>query len=75
MKHKKGNPLKRIANYVGEVRGELRKVTWPVRDTLIRMSVAVFVTSVIFGIYLTAVDLGFRELIEKVVDIFFGSGQ
>lgn len=67
--------MKRIGSYLGEVRAELKKVTWPTKDNLIKMSIAVFVTSIIFGIYLTAIDIGFRELIEKIVDMFFGSAQ
>jgi preprotein translocase subunit SecE len=70
MKNKKSNPLKRISRYLGEVQGELKKVTWPNKDTLIKMSIAVFVTSVIFGIYLTLIDVGFRKIIDKIISSF-----
>ncbi len=53
--------------FVGEVRGELRKVVWPSRDELINYSVVVFITIVV----LTAIIAGLDYLAgEGVLQLF-----
>jgi len=60
----------RIGSYLNEVKGELKKVTWPTRNDLQKTTIAVIVISIIFGIYLQVVDFSFRILVEKVIAIF-----
>jgi len=60
----------RIGSYLNEVKGELKKVTWPSKNDLQKTTVAVIVISIIFGIYLQVVDFSFRVLVEKVIAIF-----
>ncbi|MCX6583463.1 MAG: preprotein translocase subunit SecE [Candidatus Aminicenantes bacterium] len=60
----------RIGSYLNEVKGELKKVTWPTKNDLQKTTVAVIVISIIFGIYLQVVDFSFRVLVEKVIAIF-----
>jgi preprotein translocase subunit SecE len=67
---KKGNIFKRIKNYLNEVRGELKKVTWPTRNDLYKTTIAVIVSSIIFGIYLQVVDLSFSAIIQKIINVF-----
>jgi preprotein translocase subunit SecE len=66
----KTNIWKRIGNYLNEVKGELKKVTWPTKNDLQKTTIAVIVISIIFGIYLQVVDFSFRILVEKVIAIF-----
>jgi preprotein translocase subunit SecE len=66
----KGNIIKRIRNYLSEVRGELKKVTWPTRNDMQKTTIAVIVLSIIFGIYLQLVDVSFRQIVEWIKDIF-----
>jgi len=55
------------AQFVGEVRGELRKVVWPSREELINYSVVVFITIVI----LTSIIAGLDYLAgEGVLELF-----
>jgi preprotein translocase subunit SecE len=67
---KKENIFKRISNYLKDVKGELKKVTWPTKNDLQKTTIAVIVISVIFGIYLQLVDFSFRILVEKVIELF-----
>jgi preprotein translocase subunit SecE len=67
---KKGNIFKRIKNYLNEVRGELKKVTWPTKNDLYKTTIAVIVSSIIFGIYLQVVDLSFSTIIQRIIDFF-----
>lgn len=67
---KKGNILKRIKTYLNEVRGELKKVTWPTKSDLYRTTIAVIISSIIFGVYLKIIDLGAANIINKIIDFF-----
>jgi preprotein translocase subunit SecE len=64
------NIFQRIKSYLTDVKGELKKVTWPTKNDLQKTTVAVIVLSIIFGIYLRVVDFAFRALVEKIIDIF-----
>jgi preprotein translocase subunit SecE len=66
----KGNIFNRMGNYLNEVRGELKKVTWPTRNDMQKTTIAVIIISIIFGIYLQVVDFSFRMLVQEVIDIF-----
>ena len=67
---KRGNIFKRIKNYLTEVRGELKKVTWPTKNDLYKTTIAVIVSSIIFGVYLQVVDLSFATIIDKIIEFF-----
>ena len=46
-----------LRSFFGEVRGELKKVTWPSRDEVYSTTIVVLATTVFFGFYLYALDL------------------
>jgi preprotein translocase subunit SecE len=47
---------------VGEVVGELRRVTWPSREETLRLSLMVISVAVAVGAFLGLVDLGFARI-------------
>jgi len=47
----------RITNFFKEVRAELKKVTWPTREQVIKLTIVVVVISLVFGIYIGGLDL------------------
>jgi len=53
----------RIRRYFDEVWSELRKVSWPTREQVRNLTVLVFAISFVVGLYITVLDLFFRELI------------
>jgi preprotein translocase subunit SecE len=67
---KEKNIFKRMGAYLREVRGELKKVTWPAKNDLIKTTVAVLVISLFFGIYLFGVDFIFARIFGKIAYIF-----
>lgn len=69
MNKKKGNIFKRIGNYLNEIRGELKKVTWPTKNDMQKTTIAVIISSLIFGLYLFFVDVIFSRIINKVIDL------
>ncbi len=51
----KSLPL-RVSDYIGEIRGELRRVSWPSRQEVYGTTVVVIITVFVFGVYFFLVD-------------------
>src|SRR5262245_56428090 len=58
--------FRRMANFVREVRAELRKVAWPSRQEVINLSVVVLVTLVLLISLIFVLDLGFAKAVLKL---------
>jgi preprotein translocase subunit SecE len=56
------------AQFLREVRGELRKVAWPTRPEVVNYSIIVLVAVVILTAYVAALDYGFGELLLKLFE-------
>ena len=54
--------------FIREVRAELRKVSWPTRPEVIRLSIIVFVALVVFTAGVFAVDYVFGEVFRVILD-------
>jgi len=67
---KEKNILKRMKAYLRDVRGEMKKVTWPSKNDLIKTTVAVIIISLFFGIYLFGVDFVFARIFQRIGGIF-----
>ena len=63
---------KEAFRFLREVQLELSKVTWPNFDEWVGSSIVVFVLVVFFGIYLSALDLGFSELAKYIFGLYGG---
>ena len=55
-KSAKPSLIERIKKYFSDVRKEVKQVTWPSREDLIKYSVAVVVMLLFFGILIAVVD-------------------
>jgi preprotein translocase subunit SecE len=53
----RGGHWTKFVTFLGEVRAEMRKVSFPTRDEVVGTTIVVIVTSVIFAIYLWIADL------------------
>jgi preprotein translocase subunit SecE len=53
--------------FIGEVRAEISKVTWPTRADTIRLTIIVIAISVAVGIYLGGLDLLFTQMLKLLV--------
>jgi preprotein translocase subunit SecE len=67
---KEKNIFKRMGAYLRDVRGEMKKVTWPSKDDMIKTTIAVIVISLFFGIYLFGVDFIFARIFKQIGGIF-----
>ena len=50
-----------LRNFLGEVRNELKRVTWPSRKEVYATTLVVIITSIFFGVYLFVVDQGLEK--------------
>jgi preprotein translocase SecE subunit len=53
--------------FVREVGAELKKVKWPTREEVIRLTVAVLIISAFVGVFLGGVDLLLTKLMEIIL--------
>jgi preprotein translocase subunit SecE len=56
--------VRKITDYLSEVRLELAKVTWPKRDEVVKLTLIVLAISVIVGLYVGALDFVFTKLLS-----------
>jgi preprotein translocase subunit SecE len=62
-----GWPARKVAEgraFLQEVRGELKKVTWPSRKEVYSTTLVVIATSIFFGFYLWGLDLVFSRALS-----------
>ncbi len=67
---KRRTPLERIpflGRSMQDIVNELKKVTWPAREEVTRLTVAVVAVAVAIGLMLGGVDLGFSWLVENTL--------
>ena len=62
--------MKRVGLFLGDIKSELKKVTWPNKDDLRKTTIAVVVASVLFGVYLFAVDVIFQHVVDWIIGVF-----
>jgi preprotein translocase subunit SecE len=53
--------------FLSDVRGELKKVTWPAWSEVYSTTVVVVATTIFFGFYLWGLDLGFSRVLSQVL--------
>jgi preprotein translocase SecE subunit len=56
-----------MRRYVGESWAELKKVAWPTRETVIRLTLLVIGVSLVVGLYIFALDRIFNTLLDVVL--------
>ena len=54
------------AQYIGEVRDEMRKVAWPKRDEVVRYSIVVIITVVVYAAMIGGFDALFTFLASRL---------
>jgi len=59
--------MKGFINYLKEVRLELFKVTWPKKNEVIKLTIVVFIISIVVALYLSGLDLVFTKLLESFI--------
>ena len=57
----------RIADFLKDVRLELKKVSWPSRQETVKLTGVVILISVILAAFLGLLDFGFLTLLNKLL--------
>jgi preprotein translocase subunit SecE len=56
-----------MRRYIAESWAELRKVAWPTRETVIRLTLLVVAVSIVVGLYIFVLDRVFNTLLEVLL--------
>ena len=56
-----------MRRYLVESWAELKKVAWPTRETVIRLTLLVVAVSVAIGVYIYVLDRIFNTLVDQVI--------
>ena len=64
--------MRKLIQFLKEVRLELKKVSWPSRKELVGSTTLVIVASIISGLCLGVFDILFSQVILRLIK-FFGS--
>lgn len=55
-------------SFLKEVRDELKKVVWPTRDEVIRLTSIVILVSLLVGFFLGGLDYVFTKLMSIIIE-------
>ena len=61
-----GGVLAGPRRFAKDVRGELRRVTWPDRDQLRQSTAVVLIIVIVLAVYVAAVDFVFQNLVRLI---------
>ena len=63
----------RLVEFIGEVRAELKRVTWPSKAEVYATTLVVILTSLAFGLYLFGIDLLLNTAVQRLFQRFGGA--
>lgn len=69
---KAANQPNLVTKYFREVRGELKKVTWPTPDESRRLTIIVIIISLAFAVFLWIWDWAFSSLVQLLIEQIAG---
>lgn len=56
-----------LVSYVGEVREELSKVSWPKRTEVVKLTSTVVIITLIVGVFVGALDFLFAKILSSIL--------
>ena len=56
-----------LVRYFRETRAELSKVAWPTREEGTRLTIIVFITTIISALFIFGIDVLFQEIIRLIL--------
>ena len=68
-KNKKDNIFKRFGKKIKEVFSEIKKVSWPSFDKVLKQAAVVFGVVLLFLVVITLMDLGLGQLLKLLTGI------
>jgi preprotein translocase subunit SecE len=65
---KKDNWIENTREYLGDIRSEMKRVTWPNRDQVQSTTVVVILSVFIFAVYFKIIDQVIQSTVVKLSD-------
>lgn len=59
--------MKKIKNFFGGVRQQIKAVTWPTVIELRKYTLTVFVVCLLFVLFFAVVDFGIKEILDLIL--------
>ena len=59
--------FERVKQFVHEVAGEFRRVSWPNRAEVVNSTVVVLVVTLVVAFFLGLVDIGLARVVERIL--------
>lgn len=66
------NALTRTVDFLGDVRTEMRKVTWPDRAELQRATIVIIIFVLVIGAIIALMDLVLQSVLVTLIPSLFG---
>ncbi len=61
--------VKRIWQFLKEVRAELKRVSWPTREQMVAFTAVTMITTVAITAFIFAIDIGFKEGLLYILEL------
>jgi len=58
--------MKKVKEFLNDLKKIIKEITWPNKETLIQLTVVVILVSIVSGAFLGAADFGFTKLISLI---------
>ena len=71
-KSDKPGVIRNLRSFFIDVRGELRKIVWPDRKELIKKTITVIITSLLFATVIFGFDLVYKAILQFSVEFLGG---
>lgn len=55
--------------FAGQILDELKKVVWPSKQDVLRLTAVVILISLLVGVYIGGLDFGFTKIFELLVGL------
>jgi len=65
----KAKKQNKVVKYFKDLKGELKKVVWPSKKTVVNNTGIVLVVMLVVGLFLAGVDTGVGFIIEKLIGL------
>ena len=59
--------LQGMRQYLAESWSELKKVAWPTRETVLRLTVIVLIVGTLVGAYIALLDIGLKNAVDQIL--------
>lgn len=56
-------------SFFAGIKSELKKVVWPTKDTLVKETTAVMIVSIVLGLIISLIDLGFKIGFDRILQL------